>query len=133
MTVKLSITKKVVNLSYSDVIPFEEGMENAELVVYPVFYSPKGDPADNNMSKEALMTNYKGKSLADQVKLADATIITPQRVNFIPSGPFGDDVFHNGAMAPSGYEKVTVVSEEGTLYFRVNQHNLNMWLPLNKK
>ncbi len=129
---KVISNKNGGNFTYTDVIPFEEGMENAELVVLPVFYAPKGDPADNTMSDESLIAKYKARTLESDVKIADATIITPQRVKFIPRGSFADNVYHNAAMAPSGYQKVTVVSEQATIYFRVNKDNLNMWLPLNK-
>ncbi len=130
---------KVINnkmggsFNYSDVIEWEDGMEAAELLVYPVIYAPKKNPADNDMDAETIATNFKALT-ANEVKLADATIVTPQRVSFLPIGLDGaaDDLFANASTLPSEYEKVTVVSETGVIYFKVNRHNLNWWLPLNK-
>ncbi|MBI9032964.1 MAG: outer membrane beta-barrel protein [Bacteroidales bacterium] len=129
---------KVINnklgggFEYSDVIDWEDGMEAAELVVYPVIYAPKKNPADNDMTAEALALNYKGLT-ANEVMLADATIITPQRVAFLPMGVnAADDLCDNASMLPSEYEKVTVVSESSVIYFKVNRHDLDWRLPLNK-
>ncbi len=69
-------------------------------------------------------TITKGSKVVEvnDVKLADGVIETYK------------NVVHDETMlyAPSGYERVTILSENATIYFRVNMSNLNMNLPLNK-
>jgi len=58
----------------------------------------------------------------NDIKLADGVIVTYKNITH-------DE---KTISAPSGYEKVTIISENATIYFRQNKHNLNWNLDLNK-
>ena len=93
------------SFSYTETFPYTEELRAAELFV------------------NATVTK-KGKVLSEynDIKLADGIIETFK------------NIVHDEELiyAPSGYEKVTVISEMATVYFKVNMANINMNLPLNK-
>lgn len=89
-------------------------------------YSEEFDYTDDMRASE-LMVNAKitkGKKVQEinDIKLADGIITTYQ------------NVVHDEKtiLAPSGYEKVTIVSEAATIYFRQNMYNLDWNFSLNK-
>ncbi len=106
--------------TYVDCVPYEPGMNVSELVVSPTLYSPK-EPVALNATPEEIEGKYKVIDLP-QRKLADGVIIT------------GTRVVHDEDMmiAEHGYEKETIISDDATIYFQVNMHNLNWNLPLNR-
>ena len=89
-------------------------------------YSEEFDYTDDMRASE-LMVNAKvtkGKKVQEfnEIKLADGIITTYQ------------NVLHDEKtiLAPSGYEKVTIISEGATIYFRQNMYNLDWNFGLNK-
>ncbi|HLO90414.1 MAG TPA: outer membrane beta-barrel protein [Lentimicrobium sp.] len=106
--------------TYVDCIPYEPGMNVSEYVVSPIVYSPK-DPVKLDAKPEDITGKYKLIDLP-QRKLADGTIITGTRV------VHDEDLI----IAEHGYQKETIISQGATIYFKVNMHNLNWNLPLNR-
>lgn len=106
--------------TYVDCVPYQPGMNVSELVVSPIVYAPK-EPVSLNATPDQITGKYKLIDLP-QRKLADGTIIT------------GTRVFHDEDLiiAEHGYEKETIISDDATIYFQVNMHNLNWNLPLNR-
>jgi outer membrane protein OmpA-like peptidoglycan-associated protein len=96
------------NISMSEMVAFEEGMQESELVIRARVYRE---------GKEDAFVN-----LPDR-KVADGVINTSQRVDK------GQDL----VIAPHGYEKVTTVTESANIYFEYMRHNLNWRLPLNRQ
>lgn len=92
------------DFSFSDVINYTPEMENAVLVLEPTVKLKK---------KEATLGH---------TKLADGVIITNTRVKHN----------ENTAFAADKYEKETIITKNGNIYFAQNQFNYNKWLPLNK-
>jgi len=93
------------SFTYNESFDYEEDMRASELKVNAII--------------------KKGSKVVDEVvdvKLADGVITTYQNI------VHDEKVIY----APSGYEKVTIVSENATLYFQVNKSNLNTNLALNK-
>lgn len=101
---------KVINsktggtVKYSDSFKYDSDMKVSELYVKPTL-TRKGE-------SEPLK----------QVKIADGIIMTSKRV-----APQGDV-----SIAPHGYEKETIYTEKGNIYFAYNRSNLNWNLDLNK-
>jgi len=89
---------------YTESFPLEDGMRASELFA------------------GAIITKGKKVKEIDLMKLADGIIETYK------------DIVHDEKLiyAPSGYEKVTILSESATMYFLVNRSNLNTNLALNK-
>ena len=89
-------------------------------------YSEEFDYSDEMRASELMVnaTVTKGKKVQEfnDIKLADGIITTYQ------------NVVHDEKtiLAPSGYEKVTIVSESATIYFRQNMYNLDWNFSLNK-
>ncbi|MGE5383272.1 MAG: outer membrane beta-barrel protein [Omnitrophica WOR_2 bacterium] len=106
--------------TYVDCVPYEPGMNVSDLVVSPIVYSPK-EPVSLNATPDQITGKYKLIELP-QRKLADGVIITGTRVDH------DEDLI----IAEHGYEKETIVSDDATIYFQVNLHNLNWNLPLNR-
>lgn len=106
--------------TYVDCVPYEPGMNVSELVVSPTLYSPK-EPVKLDATPEEITGKYKIIDLP-QRKLADGTIITGTRV------VHDEDLI----IAEHGYQKETIISKDATIYFKVNMHNLNWNLPLNR-
>lgn len=93
------------SFSYSAVIPYKPEMNKSELVV-----NPKA-----SVKKKSVFLSEK--------KLMDGVIYTSERsVN-------DEDVF----FATDKYEKETLISETGSLFFPYSKFNLDMKLPENKK
>lgn len=101
---------KVINsktggkVEYSDVVDWDPGMKQAELVV------------------TATVTKKDKTETFPDIKVADGVIATSRRV-----GKAGEP-----AMAEHGYEKETIITESGNIYFAYNRSNLNWSLDLNK-
>ncbi len=89
-------------------------------------YNEKFDYEDDMRVSELIVnaTITKGSKVVEvnDVKLADGVIETYKNVVHDETTLY----------APSGYERVTILSESATIYFRVNMSNLNTNLPLNK-
>ena len=92
------------SFTYNEKFDYEDGMQVSDLVV------------------NATITKGSKVVEVNDVKLADGVIITYKNV------VHDEKVIY----APSGYEKVTILSESATMYFKVNMSNLNTNLPLNK-
>ncbi len=89
-------------------------------------YNEKFDYEDDMRVSELFVdaTITKGSKVVEvnDEKLADGVIETYKNVVHDETTLY----------APSGYERVTILSESATIYFRVNMSNLNTNLPLNK-
>ena len=96
------------NFSMAEMVAFEEGMQESELVIRARVYRE---------GKEDYFVN-----LPDR-KVADGVINTSQRIDK------GQDL----VLVPHGYEKVTTVTESANVYFAYMRHNLNWRLPLNRQ
>lgn len=116
-------------------IAFEEGMEDAELVMKSLVFLPKGNPVNEDATCSNILENYKSQALP-QTALAEGTIITGQRVTFEPAvssaNPYEKSSTPDyGMIAKHGYEKETIISDKATTYFKINLAYLNWRLPLN--
>ncbi|MCX6235646.1 MAG: hypothetical protein NT175_13170 [Bacteroidetes bacterium] len=104
-------------IKYSDIIDYVPDMDVSELMVAPKLYK-------------------KGKNLVQlaEVKLADGVIHTS---DFIMHD---EDLLHADRKTCEAlkmdcseyYEKETLISKSGIIYFKVNMNNLDLKLPLNK-
>lgn len=127
------ITAEGGSFTYSDVFTYEDGMENATFTVNPLVYSPKGNPVNNDATEDNIINNYKNAKVGEKT-LATGTIITGQRVLFVPGLAYNKDVNTNPGTAialADGYEKETIISEAANIFFQVNLAYLNWRLPLN--
>ena len=106
--------------TYVDCIPYEPGMNASDLVVSPSLYAPK-EPVSLNATPEQIGAKYKVIDLPER-KLADGVIITGTRVMH------DEDLI----IADHGYVKETIISKDSKIYFKVNMHDLNWNLPLNR-
>ncbi len=93
------------SFSYQTTFDYTDDMQAAELYVTP-----------------KLIKGGKSETFND-IKLADGIIVTYK------------DVIHDEKtiIAPSGYEKETIISEKATIYFRQNMYNLNWNMELNRR
>lgn len=144
------------NFTYSETFDFKPGMEASELMTSSIAFLPKNSLAAGMTFADA-MKFPKAINLAE-VKLADGIIITSTRVDLANEVTelieIGEDVIEKDAsgnirmdlyqvssdyaidlmeLAPHGYEKVTVVSEQAFIYYAKNLHNFNAGLEWNKK
>jgi outer membrane protein OmpA-like peptidoglycan-associated protein/tetratricopeptide (TPR) repeat protein len=92
------------SFTYTETFPYEENMRASELLT------------NATISKGGKVTEMKAIKLADGVIETYKNIVHDEELS----------------IAPSGYERVTIVSENATIYFKVNMSNINMDLPLNK-
>ena len=106
--------------TYEDELDYTPEMKASELMVTPVIFVPKASLPEE--LTEEVIGNYKNLNLP-QTKLADGVIITPIR--------FSHD--EEEILAAHGYEEVTILTDEATLYFFINRHDLNWNVPMNKK
>ncbi len=106
--------------TYTDVVDYKPGMENAKLVVKPVAYKSK-DVKANKTQQDALAN--KGALVLGSSNLADGINTTETRV---------DKKNSQTATAANGYEKETIIPKKADIYFVVNESNLAWNLPLNK-
>lgn len=97
------------NFNFSEVVAFEEGMENMELVVKGKIYK-EGKEDDKT-------------ELPVREGLAFGTVTTPLTLEK------DEDL----ALAPHGYELETTVTKSANIYFAYMKHNLNWKFELNKK
>jgi tetratricopeptide (TPR) repeat protein len=144
------------NFTYSETFDFKPGMEASELMTSSIAFLPKNSLAAGMTFADA-MKFPKAINLAE-VKLADGIIITSTRVDLASEVTelieIGEDVIEKDAsgnirmdlyqvssdyaidlmeLAPHGYEKVTIVSDQASIYFAKNLHNFNANLEWNKK
>jgi tetratricopeptide (TPR) repeat protein len=112
-------------------IPYEEGMEVSELVVDPVAFIVKGNTLEPATRTE-LLEGYKSAILGER-KLADG-VIMPKKVMHDEELLYADRPTAQklGMDLSEYYEKETILTEDATIFFKVNMHNLNWNLPLNK-
>ncbi|MCX6231949.1 MAG: hypothetical protein NTZ33_10435 [Bacteroidetes bacterium] len=108
------------SFTYSDVIDYKPEMNKSQLMVSATAHIAK-EPIKISISKENVKTLPKATELGE-TKLADGVIYTSQRIKAA-----GVTV-----VAPDGYEKETVINKKATLFFKVNQFDLNFKLDLNK-
>lgn len=106
------------SFTYTATIPYDQCMNNSELVVSPLIYSYK---TTIHPDREAIRANEKFVA-ADERKLADGVIYTSKRI--------AEDF--NTSVAPHGYEKVTISTQSADIYYQVNLSNLDWKLALNK-
>ncbi len=97
------------NFSFAEVVTYEEGMENMELVVKALIYK-EGKEDDKT-------------ELPVREGLAFGTIVTPTTVEK------DEDI----ALSPHGYELETTVKKSTNIYFAYMKHNLNWQYKLNKE
>ncbi|MDA3944415.1 MAG: hypothetical protein PF694_12845 [Bacteroidetes bacterium] len=107
------------SFTYTEKIPYNPDMKVSELVVAPLIYNYK---TAIYPTREQVMENV-GYEMVDERKLADGVIYTSKRI---------EDNLSNSVMA-HGYEKVTIVTQNADIYFKVNLAQLNWNLPMNKK
>ncbi len=115
------ISKDGGSFTYETVVDYDEACRATELFIEPVAFIPKSDlPAD--LTKEKILENYKKNVSLPATKIADGTIITPQKFVFNQTG----------SIVPHGYVLETILTKEAKIYFEVNKFNLNWNVPLNK-
>jgi len=100
-------------------VPYNPSMNVSELVFAPMIYTPK---SETQATREAIQEKEQYFT-ADQRKLADGVIYTSKRLD--EKGMVTSTTAH-------GYEKVTLFAKNANLYFKVNQADLDLKLPLNK-
>ena len=93
------------SFKYSETFPYEDAMRASELMV------------NAKITKGKKVTDINDNKIADGIIDTYKNIVSDNELIY----------------APSGYEKVTIVSKKATIYFLVNKSNLDMNLPLNKK
>jgi len=108
------------SFTYNDVIDYKPEMNKSQLLCNPVAHLAK-EPLKESITRENAKTMKKAVDLGD-TKLADGLIYTSQRIN--PTGI--------SLIAPDAYEKETVISKKATIYYLVDQSNLNLKIELNK-
>ncbi|MBK6963858.1 MAG: outer membrane beta-barrel protein [Bacteroidales bacterium] len=106
--------------TYVDCVPYEPGMNASDLVVSPSLYEPK-EPVVLNATPEQITAKYKVIDLPER-KLADGVIITGTRIMH------DEDLL----LVEHGYIKESIVTKDAKIYFKVNMHDLNWNLPLNR-
>lgn len=141
--------------TYTESFNFKDEMKVSELVVSTVAFLPK-QPIAAGMTLEDARAMKKSVNL-DEKKLADGIIFTSHKINvenevreLVEVGEENPARDANGnidlkayqvkdenkvdmmRLAPHGYEKVTMASETGTIYFAKNLHEYNANLELNK-
>jgi tetratricopeptide (TPR) repeat protein len=143
-------------IRYTETFDYMPEMKASELMVTPIAFLPKTELV-KGMTIEDAKAAPKGVDLG-YTKLADGVIITSQRVEMEnevrETIEIGEEViemdsqgnilielydiqFENTvellSLAPHGYEKVTIVSENANIYFPKNLYNFNANLEWNKK
>ncbi len=109
--------------NYSTVIPYKPEMAYSDLVADPLIYAPKS-PVVEGATRASVIATQKYYEVP-QVFFAPGVINVGSSLT---------DLVHDETVltAPHGYEKVTILTKEATIYFKVDMHNLNWSLPLNK-
>jgi Flp pilus assembly protein TadD/outer membrane protein OmpA-like peptidoglycan-associated protein len=114
------ISKDGGSFTYETVVDYDESCRAAELVIEPVIFVPKGDLPANMTREDAL--GYKKHVELPARKVADGTIVTPERYAFNQTG----------TIVPHGYVKENILSKNATIFFEVNKYALNWNVPQNK-
>jgi len=127
--------------NYTEEFNFVPEMRASELMVNSVAFLPKGAIAERMTLADA-MKMRKATNLGE-VKLADGVIATSMRIEVANevtelTEAGGEQVDAKYAvnllqLAAHGYEKVTLVSEEATIYYPKNKHFFLSTLELNKE
>jgi tetratricopeptide (TPR) repeat protein len=143
-------------IRYTETFDFIPEMKVSELMVTPVAFLPKKELVKGMTLEDARASN-KAVDLG-YTKLADGVIITSQRVEMEnevrETIEVGEEIIEMDSegnilielydiqferthellsIAPHGYEKVTIVSENANVYYPKNKHNFNANLEMNKK
>ncbi len=107
------------SFKHSYKIPYEKGMNVAQLVTQSVVYPYSGK--EYSSVKDAIAGEKKAKVIPER-KIADGTIITAK------------SLMHNEHFyfAPDGYQKETIVTNNSKLFFKVNIAKLDWRLALNR-
>lgn len=126
--------------TYTGAFKYEPEMKESELMVNMIAFLPKNPVAQGMTMADAMKMN-KATNLGE-VKIADGVIATSERVNVAnevmetaEDGTQVDSRYQVNLLqlAPHGYEKVTIVSEQATIYYKVNLAYFNKNLEWNKK
>lgn len=104
---------------YTAKVPYDPAMNVSEVYVAPVFYEYNGEVYEDCGAAELSGKSYVAEP---QRKLADGVIHTSK---YMVNDPVEDMARHN-------YQLETISTQETSIFFLVNQANLNMNLPLNK-
>lgn len=127
-------------LTYSEEFDFTPEMKASELMVNSVAFLPKTAVAQGMTMADA-MKMRKALNLGE-IKIADGVIFTSERINvqnevteLMEAGQNFDakNSVNMLTLAPHGYEKVTIVSEQATIYYPKNLHNFKNDLKMNKE
>lgn len=134
--------------TYSETFDYKPEMRESELMAELVAFVPKDGVAAGMTIEDARKMN-KATTLGE-VKLADGVIVTSTRIEVgnevLETIETGDANINRSdfdveeqykvdllKIAPHGYEKVTIATQKATIYYRINQHNFNPNLDLNKE
>jgi tetratricopeptide (TPR) repeat protein len=116
----IPISKDGGSFTYETTVDYNTSCRVDTLYLDPILFIPKGDlPA--NMKREDVLAYKKHVELPAK-KLADGTIITPQKFAF----------YTVGSIVPHGYVKEVILTKDATIYFEVNKYALNWNVPMNK-
>lgn len=143
-------------IRYTETFDYIPEMRVSELMVTPVVFLPK-TPLVAGMTIEDARAARKAVSLGE-TKLADGVIVTSMRIEMENEVreiiEIGEEVIRKDSrgnimielydvkiekdvsllsLAPHGYEKVTIVSKDASIYYPKNLHNFNANLEWNKK
>lgn len=116
----ITISKDGGSFTYETVVDYDESCRAAELILEPVLFMPKGALPANMTREDAL--GYKKSVELPGTKVADGTIVTPEKFAFDQTG----------AIVPHGYLKEEILTKNAKLFFEVNKYALNWNVPLNK-
>jgi tetratricopeptide (TPR) repeat protein len=108
------------SFTYSDVIDYKPEMNKSQLMVSATAHIAK-EPVNIGISKENVKTLPKATELGE-TKIADGMVYTSQRIKTTGIA----------VVAPDGYEKESIINKKATIFYKVNQYDLNFKLDLNK-
>ena len=126
--------------SYSEEFAYVPEMKESELMVNMIAFLPK-DPVAQGMTMADAMKMNKAVNLGE-VKIADGVIATSERImvanevmELAEEGTQVESRYNIDLLqlAPHGYEKITIVSEMATIYYKINLHYFNPNLEWNQK
>ena len=107
------------SFTYTSKVPYDPAMDVSELNVAPVFYKYNGTVYETCAQATEAGKYY----VAESRKLDDGVIHTAKYIR-------NNELVN---FAPDFYEKVTIITKEANIFFRVNMANLDFRLPLNKE
>jgi len=107
------------SFSHTYKVPYEKGMDVSQLVTQTVVYPYSGK--EYASVKDAVAGEKKAKVMPEK-KIADGTIVTSKLLQHN----------ENFYFVPDNYQKETIITNKSSIFFKVNQANLNWRLPLNK-